>query len=61
MDKEERAKYECEKDKEHFENMNCVEKNVFLEKYISDPNIYTDQTMKDWLQDNFNDNCNLNK
>ena len=47
--------------KHDFKNMNCVEKNVFLEKYMTDKTIYGHQEMQDWLQENFNDNCNLNK
>ena len=47
--------------KKDFKGMNCVEKNVFLEKYMTDKTIYGHHEMQDWLQENFNDNCNLNK
>ena len=47
--------------KHDYKNMNCVEKNVFLEKYMTDKTIYGHQEMQDWLQENFNDNCNPNK
>lgn len=43
--------------KTDFKNMNCIEKNVFLEKYMTDKTIYGHQEMQDWLQENFNDNC----
>lgn len=40
-----------------FKSMNCVQKNVFIEKYSNDLSIYGHQEMKDWLQQNFDDNC----
>lgn len=43
--------------KHDFKNMNCFEKNNFMEKYSNDPSIYGHQEMKDWLQSNFDDNC----
>jgi len=47
--------------KSDFKNMNCFDKNSFMEKYSNDPSLYAHQEMKDWLQENFNDNCSSQK
>lgn len=68
MDKEEREKYNCVKDKENLEKAQKSgksfmylsqksRKDLYIDKYNTDPTIYIHSEMKTWLHENFIDNC----